>query len=381
MTNFFENYRLIEVDIRTPLEDVLRMLMDYNQKGELVYVDYGCVKLTSEDKDILEEYMTDIDSLYRAVYGMKKDVYEKHAIEVDFLNFGYEYVYPELHEDWMYVVNNRKDLYKFDFNELVCIMRTLEKDGIEDALKEYFRTPIKDGMLNVIGNFSKKGPQFYRRVFQAENKKLSDVHERNLKKLEERLEVFKKNKTERQPLSCYGDEKDLDRVINALQKAYNRGEYITYEFEDCVISNAERPTEDGVYVQVYGLTKEQLEHNRRRNEFVAGLDGRIEHGKAYIDASLHEAWESWCRTYAADETRVGTEISLIVGTLTKLRRKHDDAMMKEIFGFIYQYKRNGYETEYNTVLEQVNIFSEHGELFVKKMHELEQKTVKGTQLT
>ena len=129
------------------------------------------------------------------------------------------------------------------------------------------------------------------------------------------------------------------------------------------------------------LTKEQLEHNRRRNEFVAGLDGRIEHGKAYIDASLHEAWENWCRSYAADETRVGTEISLIVGTLTKLRRSHSDDMMRTIFDFIYQYKRNGYETEYNTVLEQVNIFSEHGELFVKKMHELEQSAMKGTQLT
>ena len=55
--------------------------------------------------------------------------------------------------------------------------------------------------------------------------------------------------------------------------------------------------------------------------------------------------------------------------------------MKSIFDFIYQYKRNGYEQEYNTVLEQVNIFSEYGELFVKKMHELELSVNKGTQLT
>ena len=55
--------------------------------------------------------------------------------------------------------------------------------------------------------------------------------------------------------------------------------------------------------------------------------------------------------------------------------------MHSIFDYIYQYKRNGYEQEYNTVLEQVNIFSEHGDLFVRKMNEFEQSMKKGTQLT
>lgn len=381
MKDYFKDYRLIPVDIRTPLEDVLAMLVEYNKKGELVYVDYGCVKFTSGDKDILDEYINNIDSAYMAVYGMKKDSYQKHSIEVDFLNFGYEYVYPELHEDWMYIVNNRQYMCKFDFNELVCIMRTLEKDGIDAALQEYLKTPNRDGMLNIIGNFSKKGPEFYRRVFQAEGKKLTEVHERNLKRLEERLETYKKAKTVRQPVACSGDEEDLDKVIKALQRAYNRGEYISYEFEDSVISNEERPDVDKVYVQVYGLTKEQLEHNRRRGEFLASLDARIEHGKLYIKPELHETFEAWCRNYAKDETRVGTEISLIIGTLTKLKRGTDDKLMQSIFDFIYQYKRNGYEQEYNTVLEQVNIFSEHGDLFVRKMNEFEQSMKKGTQLT
>lgn len=381
MKDYFKDYRLIPVDIRTPLEEVLAMLVEYNKKGELVYVDYGCVKFTSGDIDILEEDIQNIDSAYMAVYGMKRESYQKHSIEVDFLNFGYEYVYPELHEDWMYVVNNRQYLYKFDFNELVCIMRTLEKDGMDAALQEYFRTPNKDGMLNVIGNFSKKGPEFYRRVFQAEGKKLTEVHERNLKRLEDRLEAYKKANTKRQPVACYGDEEDLDKVIKALQRAYNRGEYISYEFEGNVISNEERPEVDAVYVRVYGVSKEQLEHNKRREEFLSSLDERIEHGKLYIKPELHEAFEAWCRKYASDETRVGTEISLIIGTLTKLKRGTDDKLMQSIFDFIYQYKRNGYEQEYNTVLEQVNVFSEHGELFVRKMNEFEQTMKKGTQLT
>ena len=381
MSNDFKNYRLIPVDIRMPLEDVLSMLLEYNKKGELVYVDYGCVIFTSDDKDILNEYMANIDSAYKAVYGMKKDSYQKHSIEVDFLNFGYEYVYPELHEDWMYLVNNRDHMCNFNFNDLVCIMRTLEKDGIDAALQEYFRTPVREGMLNIIGNFSKKGPEFYRRVFQAENKKLTEVHERNLKKLEDRLEAYKKAKSVRQPVSCYGDESDLDVVIKALQRAYNRGEYISYEFEGCIISNEERLNPDNVYKQVYGITKEQLIHKKRRQDFLNTLDSRIEHGKLYIKEELHDSWEAWCRTYAKDETRVGTEMSLIVGTLTKLKRSTDDDMMQTIFDFIYQYKRNGYEKEYNTVLEQVSIFSEQGDLFVKRMHELEQKMKKGTQLS
>ena len=51
MKDYFKDYRLIPVDIRTPLEEVLAMLVEYNKKGELVYVDYGCVKFTSGDID------------------------------------------------------------------------------------------------------------------------------------------------------------------------------------------------------------------------------------------------------------------------------------------------------------------------------------------
>ena len=79
MKDYFKDYRLIPVDIRTPLEEVLAMLVEYNKKGELVYVDYGCVKFTSGDIDILEEDIQNIDSAYMAVYGMKRESYQKHS--------------------------------------------------------------------------------------------------------------------------------------------------------------------------------------------------------------------------------------------------------------------------------------------------------------
>ena len=42
-------------------------------------------------------------------------------IENDFIVFGYDYIYPELHEHWRYVVENRKLLCEFDFNGLIIV--------------------------------------------------------------------------------------------------------------------------------------------------------------------------------------------------------------------------------------------------------------------
>ena len=68
MKDYFKDMRLIPVDKRQPLEEVLQMLLDYNAKGEKVYVDYGCAlnydgtwkhggrELTKAEQEFLKNY-------------------------------------------------------------------------------------------------------------------------------------------------------------------------------------------------------------------------------------------------------------------------------------------------------------------------------------
>lgn len=381
MKNYYEGFRLIPVDLRTPLEDVIRMLIDYYKKGEKVYVDYGCVLFSTEDEEWLDEILQDVDRLYRLVYGLSKEQYLKEVIENDFIVFGYDYIYPELHEHWRYVVENRKLLCEFDFNGLICLMRTLEKDGIDAALKEYAITPDADKMLNYIVDFSKKGTEFFRRVYAMQGKELSDRNEDILKRLETRNVEYGKAQSKAMPeMPIFGKE-DLDKVVKELQRAHNRGEFWGYEINGKLITNAERPTMDSAYIEVYGCTKEELENKKKRKLFLERVDYFIEEAKGRIDPSLIPAWETYVKAYAKDETKYGTELNLILGTILRLNRGVSDEDMLSLFEFLYQYKRNGYVDVYNTVLEQVNVFSKHGELFVQKMNELEKTKGTGTQFS
>ncbi len=202
--------REIHIDIGTDFDDVVKMLMEADKRGERVFVRWYKYKIHS--KGITE------DKAYETAFGLNKADYlayrkrvraaleqEKKEREAkalanasEWIEEGKALIYPEREEAWIECVNNRvADLYNgAEVQAALEIMKSLDEGASIDEVKKTFKEQGHSGASaalarSIILHFSKRGPEFY----DATGAGLSDKDKELVEKIIKENEEFEKEQS------------------------------------------------------------------------------------------------------------------------------------------------------------------------------------------
>lgn len=365
----------VKVELGAPLEDIISLLADYSLSGVEAYCDFGIVKFYN-DSESLAKYVEDIERLYLRVYGKRRVLFFQEKERIDLVNKGYKYIYPEKGQDWEDLVK-KYESYGVDIHSLIKLLEILDNGDYKQALM--FCDSLEDptALVKYALKYSKNGPEFYRKVFEHQGNEMSRKQEKILAKITEENMKFAVSGMTRQPVEFVCNKKmNLERAVETLRQAYNRGEcyYINFEGHKLV---SDRITYDKAYRKIYGLTKEETEFKRKREAFLFNVDYYIDEGKKFIAEDKHIDWEVYMRNYATVPTNLGVEIEAALNVIKRIDADISYDTIERTFGYLY----NNYITKKSkdvcdVVMEIVSKFSPYGSQFVGEANRLlEQKMV------
>lgn len=162
------------------IDNAVKRLLEYREKGESMFVDFNGHKLYSCD--------VTIDSAYMEIIGQTKAEYDKarekwrkeyearqakeeaeaQAKIPSWIEQGEKFIYPERIGKWINCVEDRAgDFYHgMDLDSALALMEKLESGATMEEVKEMFdeqgHSGHSAGMVRwILLNFAKRGPEFY----------------------------------------------------------------------------------------------------------------------------------------------------------------------------------------------------------------------------
>lgn len=231
-----DNARKIEFYGST-LDECVNELLEFQKRGESVFIDFNGHKLYSCD--------VTVDSAYKEVCGKTKEESDK-AIEEYLANIekkekeakakaeakipewikrGEGFIYPERAEEWKKCVEAKaaSDFYGKDLDEAIEIMEKLESGATLDEAKELLYSQNHFAVWyrvvrNIIFEFAKRGPEFYEHTARGEmsadtreiieEKKKENAELEALHRDDSTKEVPAERRTEEQEISDSSAEKE-----------------------------------------------------------------------------------------------------------------------------------------------------------------------------
>ena len=165
--------REIKIELGSKLDDVIRILGEYRERGEEVWCVFNDYKLTSNDS---------FYDIYMKIFGYEKDNDVKNksfltgkerefAIQYNipfWINEGKKVIVPEKHVEWEACVNSfiNSQCYYLLVDDALDIMYELEAGSSIDYVKEIFISQehsVNDSFIvkNIVYMFSKRGKEFF----------------------------------------------------------------------------------------------------------------------------------------------------------------------------------------------------------------------------
>ena len=185
-------------------DKVIKALMDADKRGEKVYFYWNGVKLHSEgmteEKAYMDAYRTpkeEFDKMYAAIEKNKKESKEKALLNAEeWIKEGEKLIYPERQKEWEECVYKRiDDIYNGkDIEAALEIMKKLDQGYEIDEIKEIIKNQNHSGasesiVRNIILNFSKRGPEFFKETTPILNSEIED----KIRQIEEQNNEYKNN--------------------------------------------------------------------------------------------------------------------------------------------------------------------------------------------
>ncbi len=241
-----ENARLIEVDGRT-LEDCVNILLEYQERGESVYIEFWGHKLYSCD--------VTMDSAYQEILGTTKAEFDKMSEEIpkeltakfeekqddvkskipDWVKQGESLIYPERLEEWKTCVESRAaTIYSGnDLDAALAIMEKLESGASLDEAKKLLDSQDHSGFTSamtkrIVFAFSKRGPEFLEYVDKdylssedrkaIEDKKRENAELEALHREDSAKEGSDRTAEEKEILNFSAEKQALQSEINTIEE-------------------------------------------------------------------------------------------------------------------------------------------------------------------
>lgn len=181
------------------IDNAVKRLLEYREKGESVFVDFNGHKLYSCDVTIDSAYM-EITGQTKAEYDKAREEWRKEyearqakekaeaqAKIPSWIEQGEKFIYPERMEKWKQCVEARaSDLYHgMDLDSALGLMEKLESgatiEEVKEILEQQGHSGASEGMVrNIVFHFSKRGPEFY------EGTSSKDLSDRDKKVIEDK---------------------------------------------------------------------------------------------------------------------------------------------------------------------------------------------------
>ena len=198
-----------KVKLYGDLDSVIISLLNYKNEGKNVYVDFNGTPLYS--------LLDNVDSCYMKITGMNRNDYlnakarivdenrKKEQLEKEqkqeniklWINEGKDLIYPQKFDEWKRCVQARAEgAYKgFDLDNAIKVMKELQSSSNYDKAREIIFNANHSGgtygmAVNIIINFSKKGPEFFEFLEPEESKNPKNAE--YLKKIKRENSEFEK---------------------------------------------------------------------------------------------------------------------------------------------------------------------------------------------
>lgn len=267
-----KNARRIEYT-GTKLDDCVKFLLEYKDRGESVVVNfeghdlYSCdvtidnayMEITGKTKEEFYKQIEEENAIYEKIKEQRKIDAENTLKEL--IKKGEQLVYPERLEEWKRYVqakmkNGTPDL---DLKHVIKIMEILESGATPKEANEILKQHNNSGFFDMfvkkaVFTFSKKGPEFLEYTMNGnisdENRKIIEERKRENEEFEK---LYKQD---------FNDEKRKEEELEIIQKLKQKRQ-LTQEISD--IEKQQRDLED---------KEKEIKRNSSNNEFIKDDDMR-----------------------------------------------------------------------------------------------------------
>lgn len=342
-----DNARKIEFYGST-LDECVNELLEFQKRGESVFIDFNghklyscdvtvdsaylevCGKTKEESDKTIEEYLANIEK-------KEKEAKAKAEAKIpEWIKRGEGFIYPERAEEWKKCVEAKaaSDYYGKDLDEAIEIMEKLESGATLDEAKELLYSQNHfvawyRMVRNIIFEFAKRGPEFYEHTARGEmsadtreiieekkkeNAELEALHNPK-KETEEKTaeDPYSELKASAVPVNInYRYGKTIESAVKTLEDYRARGESVVIDFNGHKLYSCDI-TMDGAYQEVLGQTKaefdkaqeewrKEYEERTAREEAEAQeqIPYWLEKGSDLIYPERAEEWKRCVETRAKD---------------------------------------------------------------------------------
>lgn len=226
-----ENAKRIEHNF-IELDDCINFLLEYKNRGESVVVNYdgydlySCdvtidnayLEITGKTKEEFDKNVAEEKALYEK-FKEEEKLRHKNAVE-EWIKRGERLIYPEKLTEWKEYVEDNVNAGRayFVLKDAIEVMESIERNVSLEESEKILHNRGHSGftygeVVNVVFNFSKKGPEFYEKSAyyeymskdikklveekKKENQQLAELHKtdlinNNTQRKQEELEISQK---------------------------------------------------------------------------------------------------------------------------------------------------------------------------------------------
>ena len=190
------------------LDNAIQILNEFKNEGKNVYINFNNQKLYS--------LLDDENSCYVKVLKMSKQDFEEEfkkesekfkkkeekgkqlaeSKESEWIERGKKLIYPQVEKDWINLVQScvhDSGYFLTLLDNVLDVMECLDNGGTIEKANQILESinhsaSSYSSALNIIGCYSKRGPEFYRAV----NKNMLPHQEQEIQEIEKENELFEK---------------------------------------------------------------------------------------------------------------------------------------------------------------------------------------------
>ena len=378
-----------KVYAKRTIDDTVKMLLEYQQKGEDVYCEFNGHILHSND--------ITVDKAYLEITGETKEEFEKGKQEIlekareksnNYLSKkeenanrwyiqGKNYIYPERDREWLEFcqVEAEDIVYGDSIIEYVLdLMRQLAtNNNIYWIADNFNKDENMSGIAAIIIEsmvlkFSKKGVEFAKLV-DSNSSMRPEKWQKDIEQTIKENESFAKD--EEQEVEIRGN---LEDFVNQLLEYTKRGQNVYARFNNHIL-HSKGLTIDNAYLEVLNETKEEHDKNKKAylerekkedDEFLAKKDENIKtwfiEGQNYIYPERETEWLEFCKEQASETVYKGSLVKEVLRIMRLLENTNDIAYLVDEFNHNPSYSGAAANYIQNLLLH----FSKRGPEFVRE---------------
>ena len=267
------------------LETAVKFLIKMREKGENVYIKFNGHNLYSADVTMDSAYQIVTKHTKEEFEAGKKKIYEDVDKEIEeatdkiryWVERGKKVIPRYLHKEWVaFVFDNAKSIFAGEgIEESLEIMELLHNNAPVSEAEKLYREKVKDGvegyiLVEIVGKYSERGKEFAVAALKIPEIKVTST---------------------------------LEKAVNDLLEAKKQGKKAFADFDGHILLS-ENVTMDSAFMDVFGLTKEEFDKKKKKDELdslkqqyrevkrgIKALPELVEKGRQYIYPQKFEEWE------------------------------------------------------------------------------------------